>query len=220
MRLVGDVHGKYDRYKRILASGPPGSVQVGDMGIGFRRTQGPRAGEFYSNPPHYAMLAGHHRFIRGNHDNPAPCRQHSQWISDGTVENGVMFVGGALSIDKEFRMPNYSWWEDEELSARELDDVITVYLAEKPRVMITHDCPREVGEVILSRIPTIGAPLKKIESRTCQAFQSMWTMHSPELWVFGHWHHSFDHVLHGGRDKGTRFVCLAELEYRDDLIPS
>jgi hypothetical protein len=212
MRLIGDVHGKYDRYRRILADGPTGSIQVGDMGIGFRHTQGPRAGEFYTNPPHYAMLAGSHRFIRGNHDNPESCRRHSQWISDGTIENGIMFIGGALSVDRAMRVPDHTWWADEELSIKELDDLITVYLAERPRVMITHECPEEVAAE-LERLAHRGKLDPQYASRTRQAFQAMWSAHSPEVWVFGHWHYSFDQVL-----RGTRFVCLAELEYRDDLI--
>lgn len=215
MRLIGDVHGKYDRYKAILRSGPPGSIQVGDMGVGFRKWP---HGDFSTNPPHAVMVEHKARFIRGNHDNPRECYKHSQFITDGSVEGDVMFVGGALSIDKAYRVPDFSWWEQEELSISELNGLVDRYIAIKPRVMITHDCPREVGEAILAVIPTMSAPYKKIESRTCQAFQSMWSAHSPDLWVFGHWHHSFDHVLHGGRDKGTRFVCLAELEYRDDLI--
>src|SRR5262245_14865759 len=31
-------------------------------------------------------------------------------------------------------------------------------------------------------------------------------IHKPKLWVFGHWHRSFDKAL-----RSTRFVCLAEL---------
>lgn len=218
MRLIGDVHGKYDRYKRIIKDGPP-SIQVGDMGVGFRRTQGPRAGEFTQNPPHAAMVEHQARFIRGNHDNPGECYKHSQFITDGHVENDAMFIGGAISIDKEFRLEGYSWWPNEELSITELNGLVDRYVHVKPRVMITHEAPREIGEAILSLIPKVGGgAFKKIESRTAQAFQAMWSAHSPDLWVFGHWHYSFDHVLHGGREKGTRFVCLAELEYRDDLL--
>ena len=128
-----------------------------------------------------------------------------------------MFIGGAMSIDKMYRIPGFSWWEGEELSIKELNDMVTVYLTEKPRVMITHDCPREVSEVLMSRGTNDGCA-KTEGSRTSQALQSMWSAHSPDLWVFGHWHLSFDHILHGGREKGTRFVCLAELEYRDDLL--
>jgi hypothetical protein len=47
----------------------------------------------------------------------------------------------------------------------------------------------------------------------------MWSAHAPDLWIFGHYHASFDHVLHGGREAGTRFISLAELEYRDIDLP-
>ena len=121
-----------------------------------------------------------------------------------------MFVGGAVSIDKAYRIAGYSWWPEEELSITELNGLVDVYIETKPRAMVTHDCPREVGELILR---TEQNSSDKLQSRTCQAFQAMWSAHSPELWVFGHWHISFDHML-----RGTRFVCLNELEYRDDLL--
>jgi predicted phosphodiesterase len=210
IRLVGDVHGKYEQYKRIIADAPA-SIQVGDMGVGFRHNQGYRAGEFFENPPHYAMVKHDARFIRGNHDNPGVCRDQSQWIKDGTVEGDTMFIGGALSVDQEYRVENYSWWADEELSTAELYDLTDKYLALRPRVMITHDCPVEVAGAVLTE--SGRQSWGKLDARTAQAFQSMWSAHSPELWVFGHYHSSFDHVL-----RGTRFVCLNELEYRDDLI--
>lgn len=212
MRLIGDVHGKFDRYERLIVGQP--SIQVGDMGVGFRRWP---HGEPFANPPHAKMVKHNARFIRGNHDNPAVCKAHSQYIPDGQVEGGVMLIGGAFSIDQAYRTEGYSWWAGEELSIVELNELVDRYTQIKPRVMITHDAPREVGEALASQYIS-GGPFKKLESRTCQAFQSMWSAHSPDLWVFGHWHHSFDHILSGGRERGTRFVCLAELEYRDDLL--
>lgn len=203
-RLIGDVHGKFDRYKKIIA-GCERSIQVGDMGVGFRN----RHGEVKNNPPHYAMVRGDHRFIRGNHDNPAECRKHSQFIADGTVENDVMFVGGAVSIDKVYRTEGISWWPDEELSAAELNQIVDVYAVVKPRVMITHECPESVAEIICRRMPSSKLD-PRFASRTRQAFQSMLEIHQPESWWHGHWHLSIDHVV-----NGTRFICLAELEYRD-----
>lgn len=211
MRLIGDVHGKYRQYERIIA-GVPASIQVGDMGIGFRSWP---HGELSANPPYDKMVKHQARFIRGNHDNPGVCKKHSQYIPDGQVEDGVMLVGGALSIDQHLRQEGFSWWPEEELSIAELNELVDQYLRVRPRVMITHDAPREVGDQILGilQVRGMGNPYGKLESRTSQAFQSMWSAHSPELWVFGHWHLSFDHIL-----RGTRFVCLAELEYRDDLL--
>jgi hypothetical protein len=211
-RFIGDVHGKFAPYKRII-EGCRNSVQVGDMGIGFRIF--PQA-----KSPHDLMVAGGHRFIRGNHDNPAVCRRNSQCIPNGTIENGIMFIGGGLSIDKEYRIEGYTWWPDEELSADELKRMIALYIERKPRIMVTHDCPEEVASILLTRIPLLGPKKLDFQSRTRQAFQTMWSAHSPELWIFGHYHMSFDHVLRGGRETGTRFICLAELEFRDVEISS
>ena len=69
MRFIGDVHGKWKKYKRIIKD-CDASIQVGDLGLGFVRKHGWSAGQIYSNPPHYAMVKGDHKFIRGNHDNP------------------------------------------------------------------------------------------------------------------------------------------------------
>lgn len=206
MRFIGDVHGKYRQYKRLIAD-VDASIQVGDMGVGFRRVGGAFDGEFSTNPPYDAMMAGNHRFIRGNHDNPAVCRRHSQCIKDGTIEGDMMFLGGALSIDRHMRLEGYSWWPDEELSISELNTLVDVYVTARPRIMVTHDCPEKIAltmEALFFR--------QKIDdpSRTRQALQAMFGCHQPELWLYGHWHNSFDKVI-----DGTRFVCLAELEYKD-----
>lgn len=204
--FIGDVHGKFSRYEKIIKD-QKNTIQVGDMGVGFRHLGGPRDGLFHKNPPHAKMLSGNHRAIRGNHDNPAVCRNHSQFIQDGTVEDGVMFVGGGVSIDKEFRIEGYSWWPDEELSHDELADLIELYEKVKPRVMVTHDCPEGVAEIMCG---LVGRVKFDFPSRTRIAFQHMWNIHRPDIWIFGHWHFSFDMVL----DK-TRCICLAELEAKE-----
>jgi hypothetical protein len=140
MLFIGDVHGKFRAYREIIRD-VPASIQVGDMGVGFINPATDRPTE---NPPYDAMVQGNHRFIRGNHDNPGVCRKHSQWIKDGAVEGDIMFIGGAYSIDKDYRTPNYTWWADEELSDDEFDLMVPIALAAQPKIMVTHDCPTEV----------------------------------------------------------------------------
>jgi len=103
MRYIGDVHGKYSPYHRAVVQAPKGSIQVGDLGLGFVKTDG----EYWPNPSYDKMVANNARFIRGNHDNPAVCARHKQWIADGTIEDGVMFIGGANSIDRHMRTEGY-----------------------------------------------------------------------------------------------------------------
>lgn len=206
VRFIGDVHGKYTPYKKLIRNGPP-SIQVGDMGIGFRRISGPNKGEIYGNPPHYLMKENRAFFIRGNHDNPEECRKHSQWIPDGYFENGFMFLGGTASSDSTLRTKNYNWWEDEELSQQELNELIQKYVELKPHTMVSHDCPSEVADV-LNNFELFD------KSRTQQALQAMWNGHSPDLWIFGH-HHKHCWLDLEKDKKNTKFICLAELEYLD-----
>jgi len=135
--FIGDVHGKYSRYKEII-KGEKNTIQVGDMGVGFLRYP---HGDPAPNPPYDGMVESGARFIRGNHDSPAVCKKHTQWIKDGMVENNTMFIGGGFSIDYMYRVKDFSWWADEQLSVPELDALLGVYLAATPEIMVTHDCP-------------------------------------------------------------------------------
>jgi hypothetical protein len=200
LRLIGDIHGKFGPYKKIINACEE-SIQVGDLGIGFTD----RWGRPCENPPHYAMVRSNHRFIRGNHDNPASCKNHSQWIPDGAFlyDDRMMLVGGAYSIDKAYRTEGLDWWPDEELDYPTLSNIIMSYEIRRPEIMVTHEAPDSVARQLFN--VTEGYP-----SRTRQAFAVMFEIHPPLVWVFGHWHEHRDVVI-----NGTRFICLAECQYVD-----
>lgn len=208
-RLIGDVHMKYGRYKKLI-KGAERSFQVGDLGVGFRYhgQAAARFGTAEQNPPYDTMVRNNARFIRGNHDNPGVCKHHTQWIPDGKIEyigmSKTMFVGGATSVDVYRRLEGFSWWPEEELSINELYGIVDSYSEAKPDVMITHECPEQVA-ALLNNSFKMDRP-----SATRQAFEVMFETHKPALWVFGHWHKSFRMNIYG-----TEFVCLAELEHMD-----
>ena len=202
--FIGDVHGKYDQYKKIIKQHKD-TVQVGDMGVGFRRLINYEGEYKYSrNPPHALMVEQNARFIRGNHDNPEVCARHSQFIPDGHVENDMMFVGGAYSIDWQYRIEGFSWWNDEECSAEWLERCKEAYQVLKPACMVTHDCPYSIYPMLHSH------HFVDLPTRTPKALEAMFQVHKPKVWVFGHHHKSFDQIV-----DGTRFVCLAELEVKE-----
>jgi hypothetical protein len=202
MKFIGDVHGKYGPYKKIIKNCQH-SIQVGDMGVGFKNWHG----EFRANPPYDKMVDGDHRFIRGNHDNPSVCRNHTQCIKDGTqwttdLGNKVMFIGGAWSIDHALRTNGLDWWNDEELSMMELSLLIDEYEKFKPDFMITHDAPQSV----VKKIFLDGTHKPLYHSKTGSALDAMWEIHQPKIWVAGHWHTRADQVI-----NGCRFIFLEEL---------
>lgn len=208
-RIIGDIHGKiYDYQIHCLKQGvrhsndicPQRSIQVGDFGIGFD-------GQYWHEQTNKWMKENpSHRFIRGNHDDPARCKQMNNYIPDGKIEDGVMYIGGAWSIDHALRTEGLNWWCDEELSIIELNNLVYAYSAHKPRVMITHDCPTAIAwEMFVSR-----DGYRQHKTRTGEALQAMWEMHKPEMWFFGHWHQTRDLTLFG-----TKFQCLGELDFID-----
>ncbi|WP_172982660.1 metallophosphoesterase [Phyllobacterium sp. SYP-B3895] len=205
VRFIGDVHGKYDGYKAAIKN-VPFSIQVGDMGVGFRTI---RYGEevWARNPPFDRMSKGRHLFIRGNHDNPEVCRRHKYWIPDGTAVDGIFCLGGAVSIDRAYRTEGRDWWSDEECTTAELQDCVSRYVEMKPEIVCTHECPESIaGEIMAAVNKTKVAD----GSRTRQALETMLDHHQPRYWVFGHWHESM--IFQRGR---TTFQCLTELEFVD-----
>ncbi len=198
--LVGDVHGKFERYKTLIKN-HQNTIQVGDMGLGFKNLHG----DYVTNPPYDLMVKQNARFIRGNHDNPIVCKNHKQWIPDGTIEGNVMFIGGAWSIDYALRTEGYSWWENEQCSQSKLGTFVDLAIQRKPSVIISHDCPMGIVPAMF-----LNHSKEHIVTRTGQALESIRQLAPPKLWVFGHWHESRDVMV-----EGTRFVCLAELEAVD-----
>ena len=202
-RIVGDIHGNVHAYKAILENWKGPSVQVGDFGVGFA---GP---SWHNSVNDYHTANPQHRFIRGNHDNPDKCKNDMvSYINDGVVEGGVMYVGGAWSIDRQWRTEGLDWWEDEELSYQNLSDMMVLYNKIRPRVMITHDCPTSVAYALfISKGISMG---KQFKTRTAEAFEQMFAAHRPEHWLFGHWHHTVNQNIYG-----TEFQCIGEHDFVD-----
>lgn len=193
MLFIGDIHGDLKNYERLIHKYKSlNSIQVGDFGVGFP--------DYKSKPVYinniFKDIPGTHRFIRGNHDHPESCMECHSYIPDGHIENNMMFIGGASSIDKAYRTEGRDWWRNEELSYSKLMQLLEVYEKNKPEIMVTHDCPEFVTK-------KFGKILYEEKSITRQAFDEFFKIHKPKYWIFGHWHISFNRVL-----NDCNFVCL------------
>jgi hypothetical protein len=141
--IIGDVHCKYDKYNQLVSRLDAPSVQLGDMGIGFplKDDEDP-----LSMPP-WAY------FFAGNHDNPDEAALHPQYLGKFGMRNvgdvPFFFVSGACSIDQYSRTEGVDWWRNEELSYAELQWALESYIDAKPDIMITHDCPDFIGQMML-----------------------------------------------------------------------
>lgn len=197
--LMGDLHGKFHLISPHLTSSNTNFpiIQLGDFG--FQET--------------LRMVKSVHKdrlmIVGGNHDDYTYLPKLPSYLGDyGLVPgtNSTFFTRGAYSIDVNYRTPGVSWWEDEELTYKELNAAIAEYAELKPKVVLTHCAPNSIIVPMFQ-----GKPFK---DRTSVALDQFFDYHSPDVWVFGHWHISKTFEMHG-----TKFICLAEGEMLEMELP-
>lgn len=159
---VGDIHGAWKTFKSLIDRYKLGNIeeityiiQVGDFGIGFNNKYDMQTLEDLNNffkERNIICIA-----IRGNHDDPYFFQgnhiySNLQLVPDyTTIEidgKKHLFVGGAVSIDRKYRVSQdqkeasygssqRSWWHDEIfiLDEEKLKDIYGV------EVVVTHTAP-------------------------------------------------------------------------------
>jgi len=221
--IYGDLHGKFDllpHLRKINKLKADEIIIAGDMGVGFpgpRDEQLKKYAESITDSPRI-------RFIRGNHDDPARCAEFNyeglSWIPDGTLEDGILFVGGAWSIDgptglpehRNYRTPGLNWWRDEELSQGQWDAIFESLEGKHIHTVISHEAPTSVLHFVL------GAHKTPYPTNTSWNLEILRNRH-PNItkWLFGHYHLNSDFYHRGTsfrciRDDGTSSVLLEENE--------
>lgn len=200
LRLVGDVHGYTGNYLDMVKDVPL-SLQVGDVGFRYDDLK--------------TLDSDKHRIVAGNHDNycedengkfylqtPHFLGDYGVWEAPGF--GPVFYVRGAWSIDQDVRTWGLDWWPKEELSIAELHDALALYTEVKPRLVVTHDCPSTVADILLAGKPRFAT------CRTSHGLEAMFRTHQPKWWIFGHYHVDWRQQI-----EGTTFVCLDELSVFD-----
>jgi UDP-2,3-diacylglucosamine pyrophosphatase LpxH len=157
--LAGDTHGDFTALHRYLKQGVLDDsllIQVGDfMGFDAKVWDGDKSKSkmFRSLEILNKSLQAHNCFleaIRGNHENP-------DWWSDSKMNqdfnqtfsnitllpdyysktiNGkkILFLGGGVSVDRHVRVPNVSYWKEEEVSEPR-------FTLTEHDILISHTCP-------------------------------------------------------------------------------
>ena len=191
--VIGDVHGKYERYYRIIRQSDryPYTVQLGDFGFKY---------DILKNlDPNY------HKVLGGNHENYSVIKDFPHYLGDfGAAKvNDVEFFyyRGAHSIDKQYRTIGIDWWEEEENKIETFMQARELYRTTKPSIVLTHDCP----EFMVPQY--IGIHQRVYQNITSWALGELFNIHQPKLWCHGHYHLSKT-TQYGD----TTFVCLDELE--------
>ena len=218
MRIISDVHGcitKRHRFQDLPSYielcqelGPNDySVQLGDLGFNYTELN--------------ILDHTRHKFVAGNHDNYDSCFHSKCCLGNFGLQTlgpfKFYFVRGGFSIDKKARVRDEvlhgqkSWWDNEELSHAQGLTLLEEYERIKPDVVLSHDCPSSISFLLGNpeMLLAFGWPRNMITSSQ-ELMQQMIEIHSPKLWIFGHYHKNWEVTYHK-----TRFMCLAERQHID-----
>lgn len=237
--FAGDIHGSGRWARHVVAAAMAGGadviVQAGDFGYWEHEARGVAFLDLLD-----AQLAAadlHLVFVDGNHENHTLLRSRYRPSPDGFVEvrprvvyaprgtrwtwRGVRFLaaGGAVSVDREWREPGESWWEEEALTEA---DVRRCIAGGRADVVVSHDSPAGVDAMGPETCGDKDADPASWRNRL--RLRRIVDAVQPRLLVHGHYHHPKEsdlelaghtvRVVGLGRDGDPGALRLVDL---DDL---
>jgi predicted phosphodiesterase len=196
--VLGDTHGNAGFWKHAFKIASfydvDQIIQLGDFGM----WPGSKGSEYLTTLNNWSEKAGIPIVaVPGNHDDwdhidslPESRLARPNIKVFGKVgsfeQDGVRFgvVGGAVSIDRMYRTPGVSWWPQETLTFKDVEDAIALG---KVDVLLTHDACEE--------LPAWNGFIKDdpVSNENRKALQAIGEAVRPSLWLHGHYHKYLDY---------------------------
>lgn len=239
--FAGDFHGNMKHARRICVIAErleaDAIVELGDFGFVWSHDTNSTTGagtaksrlDVLNQTPEQFELPLY--WLDGNHENfdamaslgartdagsMVKLGSHVTYIPRGFVWewDGVRFLamGGAQSIDKEWRTPGKSWWPQELITETDMDRAVTNLGGVGVDVMLAHDAPElpPALHAYMTDPDNENGDYKcdPDSERNRRRLRTLLDQADPGLYVHGHMHHRYDDTL-GGTLGGTRIAGLA-----------
>lgn len=208
--VTGDCHGdmgRFDNYE-YPRDGTTAVIILGDAGVNYYlNNRDSSAKKKLQNSGYQFYL------VRGNHEaRPEDC-ENIEWeydenvkeivgfdkqypaihyFIDGRVYNidnhSVLVIGGAYSIDKNYRLSKgypYQWFENEQLSAKEREEIFDRIKGQEFDFVLTHTCPRAWEPTDLF-LPIINQ--SQVDKSMENWLDDVKIAIKYKIWLFGHFH--------------------------------
>lgn len=215
--VMGDVHGNFaaiERWLRDFAKTGDVLIQVGDFGVGFVHDK-----KIESLANKFSKAGCKCLAIQGNHDEPIYFKENRKYC--GSLEllpptsfkvinnKGILFLGGAISVDRYQRIEGRSWWRDETFYLQK------DYLSSLQGIdyVISHGCPSYVVPLISHKgdivdyfsewDTTLRQELKEEGELFAQAFDIVSYNNDIKKAWYGHYHTRQIKTV-----NGIEFRCL------------
>lgn len=195
--VVGDVHGQFNDLNVFINKKKPDIVlQCGDFGywpkFDHETIKNPRTKIYFCDGNHED-----HDALGGLVENEV--FPNVYYMKRGSVltlpdNRNVLFIGGALSIDKEYRTPHYDWFEQEVISEKDISSLPDINID----IVISHTAPLKF--VLFDYHYDY-----KFYDVSRDLLDVVFDKYKPKLWYFGHMHKQ----SHGYEEKCEWFGLSA-----------
>jgi hypothetical protein len=100
----------------------------------------------------------------------------------------VLFMGGAMSTDKEWRRYRYDWYPEEVITQADIFNLPKVEID----IVVSHTSPSWFKQELFEKSDDWKKSdsywLEKFRDPSCLALDAVWETYRPKLWFFGHYH--------------------------------
>ena len=202
--ITGDIHRDFSRIDNMNFNKDDLLIILGDAGINYYLNEEDNKFKEYLKKYDVKMFC-----IRGNHEErPENISTYKEinmfggkvfieedypyliFAKDGEEYNiegkSVLVIGGAYSVDKDYRlMYGYKWFKDEQLTKEEMDAIYNKVKGKHFDVVLTHTCPYkyEPVEVFLS-----GIDQSKVDTSMEHFLDKIEESIKYDKWYCGHYH--------------------------------
>lgn len=202
--ITGDTHRDFSRLIYLNDKKDSTLIVLGDAGINYLLNEEDKQLKSHLNGLNIKLFC-----IQGNHEErPENISSYKEidmfggkvFIEDDypnlifakngeiyTIDNKkVLVIGGAYSVDKEFRlMYGYNWFKDEQLSNDEMNSIVNKVKGKHFDIVLTHTCPYkyEPREVFIQ-----GIDQSKVDKTMEKFLDEVEANITYNKWYCGHYH--------------------------------
>lgn len=202
--ITGDTHRDFSRLYKLKENKDDMLIVLGDAGINYYLNEEDIRYKEYLKKFKLKIFC-----IRGNHEErPENINTYKEvkmfggkvfieedypnliFAKDGEIYNidskSVLVIGGAYSVDKEYRlMYGHRWFKDEQLTKEEMDTILEKVKGKHFDIVLTHTCPYkyEPREVFMQ-----GLDQSKVDKSMEHFLDEIEENISYDKWYCGHYH--------------------------------
>ena len=205
--IIGDTHGYFHFLNVLINRRLPKIVfQCGDFGFWPKfpsiKVKNGKTDVFLCDGNH----EDHESLLKLENNEIFPNVFYMKRGSYLTLEDGrnVLFMGGALSVDKDYRTPGLDWFPEETISQKDIENLPDINID----IIISHTAPQEFE---IKNMEVIGYMKdKKINDPSRIALSYVYEKYKPKLWYFGHFHR-----FNTGVYENCKWTCLPDCRHGD-----